>query len=179
MQVERCNLAAIHSSINTFKKAIIMTTAKVKAIPDGMHALTPYLTCAGAADAIKFYKKAFNAVEESRTPNEQGKILNAGLRIGDSLLMLMDEFPEFGGRGPLSLKGSPVMIHLQVEDVDAVVRQAAAAGAKITSPIKDEFWGDRFAMLEDPFGHKWSVATHIRDVSPEEAKQHATKVMAA
>ena len=156
-----------------------MTASKVKAIPDGMHSLTPYLVCAGAAAAIEFYKKAFKAVEESRTPNEQGKILNAGLRIGDSLLMVMDEFPEFGGLGPLSLKGSPVMIHLQCEDVDAVVKQAAAAGAKITQPIKDEFWGDRFAMLEDPFGHKWSVATHIRDVSPEEAKQHATKAMAA
>ena len=156
-----------------------MTASKVKAIPDGMHSLTPYLVCAGAAGAIEFYKTAFNAVEESRTPNEQGKILNAGLRIGDSLLMVMDEFPESGGRGPLSLKGSPVMIHLQCEDVDAVVKQAAAAGAKITSPVKDEFWGDRFAMLEDPFGHKWSVATHIRDVSPEEAKQQATKAMAA
>ena len=155
-----------------------MTKKTVKAIPDGMHALTPYLICAGAADAIEFYKKAFNAVEESRTPNEQGKILNAGLRIRDSLLMVMDEFPEFGGFGPLSLKGSPVMIHLQVEDVDTVVKQAAAAGAKITQPIKDEFWGDRFAMLEDPFGHKWSVATHIRDVSPEEAKEHANKAMA-
>ena len=156
-----------------------MTASKVKAIPDDMHSLTPYLVCAGAAGAIEFYKTAFNAVEESRTPNEQGKILNAGLRIGDSLLMVMDEFPEFGGLGPLSLKGSPVMIHLQCEDVDAVVKQAAAAGAKITQPIKDEFWGDRFAMLEDPFGHKWSVATHIRDVSPEEAKQQATKAMAA
>ena len=154
-----------------------MTKKPVKAIPEGMHALTPYLTCAGAADAIRFYKEAFNAVEESRVPNDQGKILNAGLRIGDSLLMVMDEFPEFGGLGPKSLKGSPVMIHLQVENVDAVVKQAAAAGAKITQPIKEEFWGDRFAMLEDPFGHKWSVATHIRDVSPEEAKEQAKKVM--
>ena len=155
-----------------------MTKPKVKAIPDGVHALTPYLTCAGAADAIEFYKKAFHAVEESRTPNGKGKILNAGLRIGDSLLMVMDEFPEFGGHGPLSLKGSPVMICLQVEDVDAVVKQAVAAGAKITSPIKDEFWGDRTAMLNDPFGHKWMVSTHIHDVSPEEAKAAAKKVMA-
>ena len=155
-----------------------MTNKTVKAIPDGMHSLTPYLTCAGAADAIEFYKKAFGAVEVSSMPNAQGKVLNAQVRIGDSLLMLMDEFPEFGGLGPKALKGSPVTIHLQVEDVDAVVKQAVAAGAKITMPIKDEFWGDRFAMLEDPFGHKWSVATHIRDVSPEEMKAQARKAMA-
>ena len=155
-----------------------MTRPKIKAIPDGMHALTPYLTCAGAADAIAFYKKAFGAVEESRTPNGKGKILNAGLRIGDSLLMVMDEFPEHGGVGPLVLKGSPVMISLQVEDVDAVVASAVAAGAKITLPVTDQFWGDRSGMLNDPFGHKWMVSTHIRDVSPEEAKAAAKKVMA-
>ena len=156
-----------------------MIKSTVKAIPDGMHSLTPYLTCAGATDAIEFYKKAFNAVEVSSVPNAQGKVLNAQVRIGDSLLMLMDEFPEFGGLGPKSLKGSPVAIHLQVEDVDAVVKQAVAAGAKITMPIKDEFWGDRFAMLEDPFGHKWSVATHTRDVSPEEMKTQAKKTKAS
>ena len=143
-----------------------------------MHSLTPYLTCAGATEAITFYKKAFNAVEVSSVPDAQGKVLNAQVRIGDSLLMLMDEFPEFGGLGPKALNGSPVMIHLQVEDVDAVVKQAVAAGAKITMPIKDEFWGDRFAMLEDPFGHKWSVATHIRDVSPEDMKAQAKMAMA-
>lgn len=156
-----------------------MTKSTVKAIPDGMHSLTPYLICAGASDAIKFYKKAFDAVELSSTPGTQGKLVNAQIKIGNSMLMLMDEFPEWGGLGPKSLKGSPVTIHLQVEDVDAVVAQAVAAGAKITMPIKDEFWGDRFAALEDPFGHKWSVATHIRDVSPEEIKEHAKKVMAA
>lgn len=154
-----------------------MTKSTVKAIPDGMHALTPYLTCAGAADAIAFYKKAFGAIEESRTPNGQGKLLNAGLRIGDSLLMVMDEFPEFGGIGPLSLKGSPVTISLQVTDVNAVVANAIAAGAKITMPITDQFWGDRSAMLNDPFGHKWMVSTHIRDVSPEEAAAAAKQVM--
>ena len=156
-----------------------MTKSTVKAIPDGMHSLTPYLICAGASDAIKFYKKAFDAVELSSTPGAQGKLVNAQIKIGNSMLMLMDEFPEWGGLGPKSLKGSPVTIHLQVEDVDAVVAQAVAAGAKITMPIKDEFWGDRFAALEDPFGHKWSVATHIRDVSPEEIKEQAKKVMVA
>lgn len=155
-----------------------MNSPKVKAIPDGMHSLTPYLTCAGAAEAIQFYKKAFGAVELSSVANAKGKVLNAQVRIGDSLLMLMDEFPEFGGLGPKSLNGSPVMIHLQVEDVDAVVKQAVAAGAVITQPVKDEFWGDRMAMLDDPFGHKWLVATHIRDVSLQEQQAQAQKVMA-
>ena len=155
-----------------------MSKSAVKPIPDGMHSLTPHLTCAGAADAIEFYKKAFNAVEEARLPGPQGKLMHAMLRIGDSALMLTDEFPEMGGFGPKSLRGSPVVIHLYVENVDAVVKQAVAAGAKITSPIKDEFWGDRTAMLNDPFGHKWMVSTHMRDVSPEEAKAAAKKVMA-
>ncbi|MDQ6881778.1 MAG: VOC family protein [Pseudomonadota bacterium] len=149
-----------------------------KAIPDGMHSLTPYLVCAGAADAIAFYQKAFRAVELSKVANAQGKVLNAQLRIGNSMLMLMDEFVEFGALGPKSLKGSPVTIHLQVEDVDAVVKQAIAAGASLRMPVKDEFWGDRIGILEDPFGHKWSVATHTRDVSPEEMRQHAAKAMA-
>ena len=156
-----------------------MTRPAVKAIPDGMHSLTPHLVCAGAVDAIEFYKNAFNAVELSRMPGVQGKLINARMRIGDSILMLMDEFPEFGALGPKSLKGSPVTIHLQVEDVDAVVKQAVAAGANVTMPAKDEFWGDRYAMLGDPFGHRWSVATHIRDVGAAELNEQAMKVMAA
>jgi uncharacterized glyoxalase superfamily protein PhnB len=142
-----------------------------KAIPDDMHAVTPHLVCAGAADAIEFYKKAFNAVEAGRLPGPQGKLMHAMIRIGGSAVMLVDEMPEWGSFGPKSLKGSPVTIHLYVEDVDAVVARALVAGAKITMPVADMFWGDRYGKVEDPFGHHWSVATHIRDVSPEEMQQ--------
>lgn len=145
-----------------------MTNAKVKAIPDHMNSLTPHLVCAGAVDAIEFYKKAFNAEELSRLAGEGGKLMHAGLRIGNSMLMLMDENPAWGARGPKLLKGSPVTIHLQVEDVDTIVAQAVAAGAKVIMPVADMFWGDRYGVLEDPFGHSWSVATHLRDLSPEE-----------
>ena len=145
-----------------------MTQPAVKPIPDGMRSLTPHLICAGAADAIEFYKQAFNAVEMSRLPGPEGKLMHAMLRIGDSALMLNDEFPEWGGFGPKSLKGSPVTIHLYVNDADAAFAQAVAAGAKVTMPIADMFWGDRYGMLEDPFGHKWSIATHKRDVSYQE-----------
>ncbi|WP_372528553.1 VOC family protein [Piscinibacter sp.] len=148
-----------------------MSKPAAKPIPDGMHSLTPHLTCAGAADAIEFYKRAFNAVEMARLPGAQGKLMHAMVRIGDSALMLVDESPEWGMLGPRSLKGSPVTIHLYVEDVDAVVAQAVAAGAKVTMPVADMFWGDRYGQLEDPFGHRWSVGTHTRDVSPEEMRQ--------
>ena len=143
-------------------------TSPVKAIPDGMHSLTPHLICAGAADAIEFYKKAFNAVELARLPGQNGKLMHAAVRIGDSVLMLVDENLEWGSTGPKTLKGSPVFIHLYVQDVDAVVAQAVAAGAKLTMPVTDMFWGDRYGQLEDPFGHKWSVATHTRDLTPEQ-----------
>ena len=145
--------------------------SKVKPVPDGMHTVTPHLVCAGAADAIEFYKKAFNATEVGRLAGQQGKLMHAMIRIGDSSVMLVDEFPDCGSFGPKSLKGSPVTIHLYVEDVDAFVKRAVAAGAKITMPVDDMFWGDRYGRLEDPFGHHWSVATHKRDVSPEEMKQ--------
>jgi PhnB protein len=153
-----------------------MTKSTVKAIPDGMHSLTPYLTCDGASKAIEFYKKAFNAVEISRVPAKGGRLVNAMIRIGDSGLMLMDEMPEMKAFGPKSLKGSPVTIHLQVENVDEVVKQAVAAGATLHMPTADMFWGDRYVQLEDPFGHHWSVATHVRDVSPEEIQQAMAKM---
>ena len=153
-----------------------MPQPPVKAIPDGMHSLTPILVCAGAADAIEFYKKAFNAVELSRLPGPKGKLMHASIRIGDSALMLTDEFPEWGGFGPKSLKGSSVTIHLYVTDVDAAVAQAVAAGAKITMPLADMFWGDRYAKLEDPFGHQWSVATHQRDLSPAQIQEAMAKL---
>jgi uncharacterized glyoxalase superfamily protein PhnB len=143
-----------------------------------MRTVTPHLICAGAADAIEFYKKAFGAVETARLPGPQGKIMHAMLRIGDSALMLVDEMPEWGALGPKALKGSRVTIHLYVDDVDAFAARAVKAGAKITMPVEDMFWGDRYGKLEDPFGHHWSLATHLRDVSPEEMQQ-AMKNMAA
>jgi uncharacterized glyoxalase superfamily protein PhnB len=135
-----------------------------------MHSLTPHLVCAGAADAIEFYKKAFGAVEEGRIPGPDGKLIHAMVRIGDSPLMLVDESPQWGMLGAKALKGSPVTIHLYVDDADATVERAVAAGAKVTMPVAEQFWGDRYGTLEDPFGHHWSVATHVRDVSPEEMR---------
>lgn len=145
--------------------------SKVNFKPDGMHSVTPHLVCDGAAAAIDFYKKAFNAEEVARLPGPDGKLMHAHICIGDSALMLVDEFADRGCLGPKSLKGTPVTIHLYVENADAVVAQAVAAGAKLTMPLEDMFWGDRYGQVEDPFGHSWSIATHVRDVSMEEARQ--------
>jgi PhnB protein len=150
--------------------------AKAKPVPDGMHTVTPHLVCAGASDAIDFYKKAFNAKEEGRLPGQNGRLMHAMIRIEGSAVMLVDEMPEWGALGPKSLKGSPVTIHLYVGDVDAFVKRAVAAGAKVTMPVADMFWGDRYGKLEDPFGHHWSVATHIRDVGMDEMKQAMKKM---
>lgn len=140
----------------------------VQAIPPGMTSITPHLVCKGAAEAIDFYVKAFGASELARLPGPDGRLWHAMIKIGDAVLMLVDEFPEHGSLGPLTLKGSPVIIHLYVPDVDATVARAVEAGARITMPVADMFWGDRYGQLVDPFGHLWSVATHVRDVSPEE-----------
>jgi len=150
-----------------------------KYIPEGMHTVTPHLICGGAADAIEFYKKAFNAVETSRMPGPNGKIMHASIRIGDSTVMLVDESPEFGMPGPKPLKGTPVIVHLYVEDADAFAARAAEAGAKITMPVTEMFWGDRYGQLEDPFGHRWSVATHVKDVTPEEMRKAMQPMSAA
>ena len=146
---------------------------QVKPIPDGMHTLTPHLVCRDAAAAIDFYAKAFGATELGRLAGADGKLIHAMLRIGDSSLMLLDEFPDWGALSPLSLKGSPVTVHLYVEDADESFERAVAAGAKVTIPLDDMFWGDRYGKLEDPFGHQWSIATHIRDASPEEIRAAA------
>ena len=146
-------------------------------IPQGMHSVTPHLICAGAAKAIEFYKQAFGAEEGARLPGPDGRLMHASVKIGDSQVMLVDEMPEWGALGPKSLKGTPVTIHLYVEDVDAFVERAVKAGAKVTMPVADQFWGDRYGKLEDPFGHHWSVATHVRDVSMEEV-QNAMRQMA-
>jgi uncharacterized glyoxalase superfamily protein PhnB len=153
-----------------------MSSNAVKPIPDGMHALTPYLICANAADAIAFYTKAFNAVEQIRLPGPGGKVMHATLKIGDSMLMLTDEWPEHHSFGPNSLKGTPVTIHHYVEDVDASFKQAVEAGATVVLPVTDMFWGDRYGQIEDPFGHRWSVATHTRDVTPEQMQEAMAKM---
>src|SRR5262245_28730448 len=151
--------------------------AKPKPIPADMHVVTPHLVCAGAAAAIDFYKRAFGATEEARLPGPDGKsIMHAMIRINGAAVMLVDEMPQWGALGPKALKGSPVTIHLYVENVDAFVKRAVDAGAKVTMPVDDMFWGDRYGKIEDPFGHQWSVATHVRDVSMEEAMEAMKKM---
>ena len=150
---------------------------KVQAIPDGMHSLTPHLVCRDAAAAIDFYGRAFGAVERFRLPAPDGKLIHACVQIGDSLLFLVDEMPAMGALGPQALKGSPVTIHLQVEDADAVFARAMRAGATVTMPLADMFWGDRYGQVRDPFGHSWSIATHVRDLSPEQIRAAAAAAM--
>ena len=142
--------------------------SKVKAIPDGMRSLTPHLVCRDAAAAIDFYGRAFGAIELFRLPMPNGRLMHACVRIGDSQLFLVDEMPEHGALGPQALKGSPVTIHLQVQDADATFARAVAAGATVAMPLADMFWGDRYGQVVDPFGHRWSIATHVRDVRPDE-----------
>ena len=145
----------------------------VKAIPEGYHSVTPYLIIKGAAAAIDFYKKAFGASEVFRMPDASGKLIgHAEIKIGDSHVMLADEYPDMGYRSPQSLGGTPVSILLYVDDVDATIPRAVAAGAKLVQPIKDQFYGDRSGTLHDPFGHVWTVATHKKDVSPDEMMEH-------
>ena len=145
----------------------------VKPIPDGYHSVTPYLCVRRAAQAIEFYKKAFLATERMRIAHTDGRVGHAELQVGDSVIMLSDEFPEIGARSPQSLGGSPVSIHLYVEDADAIFSQAVAAGAKIKRPIADQFYGDRLGGVEDPFGHTWWISTHKEDLSPQEIERRA------
>jgi PhnB protein len=140
-----------------------------KAIPDGYHTLTPYLTVRDAARAIDFYKQAFGAVEKGVMKGPDGKVMHAELRIGDSIFMLADEFPEFGSVAPPS-KGSGTGLHIYTEDVDSAFDRAVKAGGTVEMPVSDMFWGDRYGKLVDPFGHKWSIATHKRDMSMDEMK---------
>ena len=146
-------------------------TSRARPIPEGHDRATPYLCVRDAASAIEFYRKAFGATELMRLTQPDGKIGHAEIKIGAAPIMLADEFPEMGFRGPQSLGGSPVTIHLYVEDVDAVARQAVAAGAKMLRPVQDQFYGDRSGTLTDPFGHVWMVATRREDVSAEEMQK--------
>jgi PhnB protein len=144
-----------------------------KAIPEGWEGATPYLSIKGAAEAIEFYKKAFGATETMRLPGTEGRVGHAEIKIGKANIMLADEYPEMGFLSPTSLGGSPVTIHLYVEDVDALARQAEAAGAKVLRPVADQFYGDRGGKFEDPFGHLWHFATHKEDVTPQEMQRRA------
>jgi uncharacterized glyoxalase superfamily protein PhnB len=148
-----------------------MSLPQAKRIPDDMHGLIPHLVCAGAAEAIAFYKQAFGAVELTRLPGPGGKLMHAAMRMGGAVFMLNDEHPDWCALGPKTLKGTPVTLHFYVEDVDAAVRRAVAAGAKVVMEVADMFWGDRYGVIEDPYGHRWSIATHQRDVTTEEMQQ--------
>jgi PhnB protein len=151
----------------------------VKPIPEGYRTITPYLAVEDAAEAIDYYKKAFGAKERGRMEAPGGKIGHAELEIGDSLVMLSDALPQFSTRPPTELGGTSVSVLMYVEDVDAVVKQAVDAGGTVTVEVADQFWGDRFGTVQDPFGHLWSIATHVEDVPPEEMAERAQAAMAA
>ena len=146
---------------------------RVRAIPEGYPVLTPYLICKDATRAIAFYKKVLGATEKMRMPTPDGKIGHAELRFGDSQIMLADEYPEMGFRSPQTIGGSPVSLHLYVEDVDSVFERAISEGAKERQPVENKFYGDRSGTIEDPFGHVWNLSSHVEDVSPEEMEKRA------
>jgi PhnB protein len=161
--------ARIDSGISTAKE--FATMGNVKPVPDGYHNVTPYLYVRAAANAIDFYKNVFGAEEFVRMPGPDGRIMHAELRIGDSVVMLADENPHMGIMSPQTVGGHSGALHLYLENVDAVVEKALANGAKLLRPIKNQFYGDRSGTVLDPFGHMWSVATHVEDVSPEEMRK--------
>ena len=146
---------------------------KAQAIPKGLHTVTPSLVVAGAAKAIDFYKKALGAEELMRFPGPDGKIMHAEIRVGDSVIMLGDEMPDHGAKGPKAHGGTSVSFFVYGENVDAAWKRAVDAGAKPVMPLADQFWGDRTGCLEDPFGHRWWLAQHIQDLTPEELRKNS------
>ena len=150
----------------------------VQAIPKGYHTITPFMTVRDAARAIEFYKQAFGAKEKGVMKGPEGKVMHAELVIGDSIIMLADEFPEFGSLSPQSIGGSGTGLHIYIEDVDSAFDRAVKAGATVEMPVADMFWGDRYGKLRDPFGHKWSIGTHKADLSVEEMKKGMDEAMA-
>jgi PhnB protein len=150
----------------------------VQAIPKGYHTITPFMTVRDAARAIEFYKQAFGAEERGVMKGPGGKVMHAELVIGDSIIMLADEFPEFGSLSPQSIGGSGTGLHIYIEDVDSAFDRAVKAGATVEMPVADMFWGDRYGKLRDPFGHKWSIGTHKADLSMEEMKKGMDETMA-
>jgi len=152
-------------------------SGKVNAVPQGFHTLSPHLTVRDAARAIDFYQKAFGAVVLHSMKGPDGKVMHASLKLGDSIFMLNDEFPEFGNLSPLSSGGSGVAIQVYLENVDAAFERATSAGATVKMPLMDQFWGDRYGQITDPFGHTWSLATHIRDMSADEMRRAGEEAM--
>ena len=150
----------------------------VKPVPEGYHTITPHLIVRDAARAIEFYKQAFGAKDRGVMKGPDGKVMHAELQIGDSILMLADEMPEFGSRSPQSIGGSPTGLHIYTDNVDAAFDRAVKAGAQVEMPVMEQFWGDRYGKLKDPFGHSWSVATHVKDLSVEEMKRGMDEAMA-
>jgi PhnB protein len=151
----------------------------VKPVPDGYHTLTPYLVVRGADRAIEFYKQAFGAVPRGGVAKgPDGKVMHAELQIGDSVIMLSDEHPNFGSLSPESVGGSSTGLHIYLDNVDAAFDRAVKAGAAVEMPVMDQFWGDRYGKLKDPFGHKWSIATHVKDMSQDEMSQAMDDAMA-
>jgi len=150
----------------------------VKAVPEGAHTIMAHLSVREAVKAIEFYQKAFGAELLFVHKMPDGKVMHATLKIGDSRLMLADEFPEMGGKSPLALGGSPVVLNIYVQDVDALWNSAVAAGAKVTMPLANQFWGDRYGQIVDPFGHSWALASHVEDVAPEELERRANAMFA-
>jgi PhnB protein len=151
----------------------------VKPVPENYHSVTPYLVVDGAAKAIDFYKRAFGATELMRMPAPEDKIGHAEIKIGDSVVMLADAVKEMGHKSPKTLGGSPITLLIYVEDADATVAGALKAGAEVTRPLENQFWGDRMGGVSDPFGHQWFVATHVEDVSPEEMQRRMEAMAAA
>jgi uncharacterized glyoxalase superfamily protein PhnB len=151
---------------------------KPKPIPEGMHTITPHLVIRDAAKAIEFYQKAFGAEVKGIHHTPSGKVMHAMLKIGDSHLMMADEFPEMGSKGPESLGGSPVALNIYVKDVDALFNRAVAAGATVTFPLQNQFWGDRYGQVTDPFGHHWALASHVEDVAPGELERRGKAIFA-
>jgi len=150
----------------------------VKPIPDGYHSITPFLTVRDAARAIEFYKQAFGALERGVMKAPDGKVMHAELMIGNSIIMLSDEFPEYGALSPQSIGGSGMGLHIYLDGVDAAFDRALKAGAQVEMPVMDQFWGDRYGKLKDPFGHKWSIGTHVKDLSMDEMKRGMDEAMA-
>lgn len=149
--------------------------AKVDPIPQGYRSVTPYLFIKGAANAIDYYKRVFGATERMRMPGSNGRVMHAEIQIGDSIVMLADEHPEMGARSPQTVGGASSSLHVYVQDVDAVAKKAVDAGAQLARPVQDQFYGDRSGTIVDPFGHIWSIATHIEDVAPEEMQKRMAK----
>jgi PhnB protein len=155
-----------------------VTAPRVDPIPEGMHTITPHIVVAGAARAGEWYARALGAREVERVAVPDGRLMSLHLRFGDSAVMVADEFPEMGVLGPLSIGGTPIVLNVYTEDVDALWQRALGAGAEVHQPLQDAFWGDRHGQLADPFGHRWGLAQRIRDVAPDEVARAAAAAFA-